>query len=128
MSLLRTHEFIERWRQVLLMAWLIGCVGIVVGSLMPMLAPPDMSIAVLPLDKLIHFGAYGLTAFLPQIAIGRLALATLAALSMAVLGGTVEVAQSFVPGREGSLGDALINTLGVLGGVALGLGLRLRLR
>lgn len=118
--------FIANWRQILLVGWSIGCLAIVVGSLMPTLAPPAIRVGILSLDKLIHFSAYGLIAFLPQVAIARSTPATWAALSMAVLGGVVEVAQDYVPGREGSLDDVLANALGVFGGIALGLKLRAR--
>ncbi len=120
------RALIAKWRQVLLVGWSIGCLAIVVGSLMPTLAPPAIRVGILSLDELIQFGSYGLIAFLPQMAIERSTPATWAALSMAVLGAAVEVAQVYVPGREGSLGDVLANTLGVFGGIALGLKLRAR--
>lgn len=124
--LLGAHDFIERWRRALMAAWPIGCLAIVVGSLVPALALPEASIALLPLDKLIHFGAYGLIAFLPQVAIERPGAAILSALSMIVLGGMVELAQGFVPGREASLGDVLVNAAGTCSGIAVGLTLRPR--
>lgn len=125
-SLRHTHEFIERQRQTLLVIWLVGCAAIIAGSLIPALAPPEATIALLPLDKLLHFGAYGVIALLPQVAIARPAAASLTALSMMLLGGAIELAQVHMAGRMASLDDALVNAVGVFGGMALGLALRPR--
>ena len=115
------QAFIRRRRRTLLGLWLISMVAVVVGSLVPELAPPEGRIAFLPIDKLIHVGAYAGLAFLPQVALARFRPATVAALSMILLGGAIEIAQSFTPGREGSFDDAIANALGVLAGIALGL-------
>ena len=45
---------------------------------------------------------------------------------LAIVGLLVEVGQSHVPGRVGSAGDALANTLGVLGGWVIAASLRMR--
>jgi len=68
-------------------------------------------------DKLSHFLTYGVFAILAygSVKTGR-AYMILCALIIAY-GGLMEIAQSFVPGREMSVYDFIANTLGVFIGI-----------
>jgi len=72
------------------------------------------------IDKLGHFGAYALLAFLPAI-LGRsahwLIVITVGLVAAGIL---LEVAQLLVPGRVPSFIDGLANTTGVLAGFLAG--------
>lgn len=97
------------WPALMLVVW---------GELTP--HPPD----ILPgaSDKLLHFTAYFGLAALASVALNRPLAVLVAVLSLAALGGGLEVLQGFT-GRDAEWLDEVANSLGaVLGGlVALGL-------
>lgn len=87
------------------------------GSLAPSLAPPGEY----GFDKFLHAGAYGLLAGLLTLST-RTRNAGVAAIALAIgYGGLVEIAQSFVPERNGSWEDFAANSIGAVlaGGVIL---------
>lgn len=65
---------------------------------------------------LVHFIAYSGMAVLALLSFGSRTARLVALLSAVGLGAMLEWGQSFVPGREMSLVDQMINTLGVLSG------------
>ena len=71
---------------------------------------------VVGIDKVLHFGAYGVLGFL--LARGRLSFA-LTALIGILYGASDEVHQMFVPGRSPSVFDWIADAAGVLAGVYL---------
>jgi VanZ family protein len=110
-----------RWLSRLLdrrIAWPLCGVAVIVliyGSLAPALAPPG----AFQLDKLIHLVAYGGLAAVACLPCDRAKLGLTIAVMLIALGGMIEVAQSFVPGRFPSMGDFVANMIGVMLGVAL---------
>ncbi|SFR38306.1 VanZ like family protein [Halogeometricum rufum] len=110
-------QFSRSVRTLVLVGW---CVAVVVASVIP---APTGGVAspgafVVGLDKLVHFGAYGVTAFLAAFALGArdargLAVAVLAAVA---LGGGVELVQTTLPTRTFGLGDLVANAVGALSG------------
>jgi VanZ family protein len=96
--------------------WMLSLIALVPLSLLPQTAPPSTRIIgdVLTVDKLLHFIAYGGLALLPLILATdtrqiylRVAIVTAHALLM-------EVVQTAIPGRLGSLGDIIADLAGVL--------------
>lgn len=117
------RALIWTWRRPLLALWGLAVVSVVVGSVLPSLAPPD----IYDLDKLIHCGAYALLAGLPMATLANRRLGWVLAITMACLGAGVEVVQAVaVEGREGSVLDALANVAGVTLGGLVGAWLRPR--
>lgn len=97
----------------------IYCLLIILLSSRPSLLPPSDGF---PLDKLVHFGAYGLMgalAWQARLSNAPTARWLAAALFASLFGVSDELHQAFVPGREASLGDLLADGLGVLCGVWL---------
>jgi len=91
------------WPAVLLVAW---------GELTP--HPPNLEVEVW--DKALHFMAYFGLAGLATVALEARRLALWAVLSLAILGGVLEILQGFT-GRDPSLYDEMANILGAcLGG------------
>ncbi len=78
-------------------------------------------------DKLLHAGAYFGLAFLAVFAFARRETAKWIALSMILLGGGVEFAQRFSPGRDPDILDEIANSCGVVAGLAVGMALRRRI-
>ena len=68
-------------------------------------------------DKAYHFATYAWLGGLAVLSLRGKKKGLLAAAGMVVLGALLEWGQSFVPGRDASLGDATANALGVLLGV-----------
>jgi hypothetical protein len=98
--------------------FLTSVLTVVVGSLLPALAPPA------GMDKPIHLGAYALLALLAGVAFPRVAPAAGLA-GLIVLGSAVELSQgALVAGRLASAEDALMNAVGA----SLGCGFALALR
>ena len=71
-------------------------------------------------DELVHYGAYAGLAFLSLSAFER-RRGIVVALSMILLGAAMEFLQHFSPGRSPDITDAIVNTLGVLSGISVGL-------
>lgn len=102
------------WRRLALCA-LLGLMGAAFwAALQPQLAPSGLY----GFDKLVHAGAFGLLTLLGVLASASRRTAFLAVLAVLALGGAIEVAQSFVPGREASLSDLAGDAAGIAVGLA----------
>lgn len=100
------------WRRLALGA-LLGLMGAAFwAALQPQLAPSGLY----GFDKLVHAGAFGLLTLLGILASATRRTAFLAMLAVFALGGAIEVAQSFVPGREASLSDLAGDVVGIAAG------------
>ena len=108
------------WQRLALTFWIAGVAGTATFSLLPKFAPPGEY----GLDKMIHTTTYATLALLAHVAFQRRKNAVAAALFAIPLGCAIEVAQAFVPGRYGDIGDALANSAGALLGIALGVSCR----
>ncbi len=103
--------------------WALSALGlagaVAYSSLQPSLAPPD----AYSIDKVLHLGGYGAMMLLWGLARSRnaphIGWRIIGAGIFVGLGGVVELMQAQIPGRSGSAGDFLANSLGV----ALALGL-----
>lgn len=102
-------------RMVARLAFCALVIVICVGSLLPQ----GHTVPVGHFDKVIHFGAYALTAFCGTLGSGSWRGRLAVILAMAALGGVIEVLQAFVPGRSESVGDFLADVLGTITGVVL---------
>jgi len=113
-----------RW---IMIAWLAVVAAVVVASLLPAAAPPG----AWGFDKIVHFAVFLILATVPAAVLPRiprwLALLWAGGFLLAV-GLGIEIAQTFVPGRVGSIGDLLADAIGVLAGVAAGRQVARRLR
>ena len=111
----------RRWMRIL---WLAAVTAVIVGSLLPgssMLVRTAGQLRVS--DKVLHFAAYAVLAFLPALHERWLAVA--GALAGAVsLGVALEFAQRLSPGRHFEIADMVANACGVLCGLMLALPLR----
>lgn len=104
-----------------LAAWLAALIGVVTGELSPASSVLMRFVASTGVsDKLLHFGAYTLLAFIPVLAF-RLRTGLLCAVSMVALGVALEYAQRLVPGRSYEVADMIANTLGVVAGLSVAL-------
>jgi VanZ family protein len=112
-------------RRTFKIVWGFAIACVVIGSLLPSTSGPIQALDRLPVsDKVIHFTAYLVLSILAMVSFERRPKAVLAALLMIVLGGALEGGQTFSPGRQVELGDAVANTLGVLSGILAGLPLQ----
>ncbi|QIB73162.1 VanZ family protein [Halogeometricum borinquense] len=109
-------------RRVRIVSFVCWCALVVIVSAVPVQsgAPVSAGLFGLGLDKVVHFGAYAVTAFLAGVALRArdvrgLALAVVVAV---VLGGGVELMQAALPTRTFSLGDAAANIIGAVCGAA----------
>ena len=117
-------KFAHRHRRWLRFLWALAILVVVVGSLLPASSLPMRALDELGLsDKLEHFAAYLVLAFLPALHERWPALA--AALGGALaLGIGLEYAQLLSPGRSFDLADMLADAVGVLCGFVIALPLR----
>jgi hypothetical protein len=105
-------------------AWLAAMAAVIVGELLPATSEPIVLIGELGVsDKVIHFAAYALLAFIPVLAF-RLRTGLLCAVAMIALGVALEFAQRLSPGRMFEVADMVANALGVLAGAAAALAAR----
>jgi len=112
---------VDSGRRVINALFLISAVAVIIGSLLPGASPVIRAISMLPVsDKMLHFGAYLLLSTLAALGQRGWRTAILFALSLAVLGGALELAQHLVPGRTPELADEAANVFGVLCGLVIG--------
>ena len=97
------------WPAVALVVW---------GELTPS-PPPELKDFW---DKAEHFTAYGGLAGMASLALGLQRRLAWAILGILVLGGTLEILQTYT-GRDGDILDMAANTLGVIAGLGAAAGL-----
>lgn len=96
------------------MAWplfffIAGLAAVSVGCLMPARWCPP-----LPNDKLMHFAAFGTLALLSGLLTHSLSHLLLLQLGLLMVGGLIEMLQTWVPGRDFCWRDLLANTAGIV--------------
>jgi VanZ family protein len=108
-------------RRSALLIWLASIALVITGSLLPASAAPMRLIDQFNVnDKVLHFCAYLVLAFIPALTSTSPARGLAAAVSMVLLGVTLEYLQRLVPGRSFETGDMMANSAGVACGVVLG--------
>jgi len=102
----------KRWLHLLLILYVIGIilVSLAPGEIVPVSSAHHM-------DKVGHFIAYTGLGFLIGLTFKSRNGRYLAVLGAICLGFLLEWGQSFVPGRDMSLADGLVNTCGVFAGM-----------
>jgi len=100
-------------KRTFLIFWLIFTVLITSISLSTSLAPP----VKFNIDKFGHFGANFIIAFVPALFYKKISALYFIIVGTISLGVLVEVMQTNIIGREGSIGDVVANSLGVLSAV-----------
>ena len=105
----------EAIRKAALVLFVLGVLAVASVSLLPQQALPPVGLW----DKLQHLVAYGALALTGGAAFpGNRRLLVLGG-GLILFGGALELAQAGIPGRFGSIGDALANALGVALGLAV---------
>lgn len=113
-----------RIHNLLRLAWSVAVLVVIVGSLIPGDSLPIRELALLDIsDKVQHFAAYAVLAFLPALHERRKAVTILAVAAVA-LGVLLEFGQLFSVSRDFEIGDMVADAAGVCVGLALGCGLR----
>ncbi len=123
-----TADIRKRSHTVLRLAWVLGLLVVIVGSLLPGDSLPIRELALLDIsDKIEHFAAYAALAFLPAIHERRRAVIFMA-LALVGLGVLLEFGQLLSVDRDFEIGDMVADAAGVCVGISLGLLLRSRFR
>jgi VanZ family protein len=111
-------------KTLLRVIWSVAILTIILGSLLPARSLPMRMLDQLDLnDKLEHFVAYAVLAFLPAIH-ERLQGVLVTAVCIAALGIGLEFGQLYSPGRSFEIADIIAEGLGICFGLAVGLPLR----
>lgn len=105
-----------------LIIWAAGAAMIFFGSVSEHVRVPEEY----HLDKFIHGGAYAGLAFLSYFFIGSQKLQNTALLLLVAMGGAVEIIQTYVPTRDGTVGDFAADTVGVIVGAWIAKKLKVR--
>jgi VanZ family protein len=93
-----------------------GIVVVIVGSLNPQLTSMPFQLS----DKLVHVVAYALLGVAGAVGYPRRSMTALLIVGLTVFGIAIEIAQIYVPGRDGTLLDVAANALGSVLGVVGG--------
>ena len=102
-------------RKLATFAFFIGLVAVIALSLLPQDTLPETGMW----DKLNHALAYGALAVLGGFGFKGWRSLPMVGIGLVVLGAGLELAQSVIPYRDGSITDALANFIGVaIGSVA----------
>lgn len=121
-SVLRTEQLrrVLPLSRILRLAWLIGIVAVVVGSLAP---AQSAAVRLINLgginDKVEHFTTYAVLAALPNLQSFRCRRIGAVMVFLFLLGAALELGQLFSPGRTCDWHDLLANSCGILAGLAL---------
>lgn len=111
-------------RRLLRIAWFLALLAVIAGELLPGASLPVRLLTQLHIgDKIQHFGAYAVLAFLPTLH-ERRGLLAIVALGLVALGISLEFGQMLSGSRFLEIGDMAANAVGVCFGVAFGLPLR----
>lgn len=114
-----TLPSIDRARQLLRLAWIVCLTLVVVGSLLPDNTLPIRALGRLNIsDKVQHFAAYAVLAFLPAVH-ERPRVVKAIAFALVGLGVLLEFGQTLAT-RDFEIGDMVADTLGVFLGIAAG--------
>ena len=114
----------EGRKRLLRILWGLAILAVIVGSLLPGDSTPIQMLGHLDVsDKIQHFGAYAVLAFLPAIH-ERRKFVLRAALFAVALGIGLEFGQLESPGRDFEVGDMVADALGVCLGLMVGIPLR----
>jgi len=102
-------------RKLAKITFFVGLMAVISLSLLPQESLPETSMW----DKLNHALAYGVLAVLGGLGFKGWWSLLMVAIGLVVLGAGLELAQSFIPDRTGSVYDALANFVGIaIGSVA----------
>lgn len=113
-----------RTKRLLRALWLAGIFIVVVASLLPADSLPMRALDRLHInDKLEHFAAYAVLAFLPAVH-ERKWFIVAAAVGAVALGIALEFGQLFSGWRDFEVGDMIADAVGVCFGLASGIPLR----
>lgn len=93
---------------------------ITAGSLLPQLSTPTKY----NLDKLVHGASYALLIFFAFLCTTKRTIHITLFILIIIMGGAIEVIQSFIPARSGTIGDFAADIVGVTIGALLALKLR----
>ena len=103
--------------RILRLAWLIGIIAVIVGSLAPAQSGVVRLIDLSGInDKVEHFTAYAFLAALPNLQSFRCRRIGAAMVFLFFLGAALELGQLFSPGRTCDWHDLLANSCGILAG------------
>jgi VanZ family protein len=106
----------KKARQIMLGLWILSVVIVIAGSLASADALERFGGLAGGHDKIGHFLAYTVLTLLPGLIFRNPSDRIITALAMTILGGTLELAQRFVPGRSSEPADMITNICGVLAG------------
>ena len=111
-------------KKILRILWFLAILTVVIGSLLPGSSLPMRALDALHInDKLEHFGAYAVLAFLPAIH-ERKNFIVAAALGAVALGVALEFGQLISGWRDFEIGDMVADAVGVCVGMAAGIPMR----
>ena len=114
----------SRARHLIRALWLLAIVVVGVASLLPGDSLPMQALDRLEIsDKIEHFAAYAVLAFLPALH-ERRRFVVLSVLAAAFLGVALEYGQLYTGWRDFEIGDMAADVAGVLFGLAVGMPLR----
>jgi VanZ family protein len=112
--------------RTVLMVWIVLLLVVATGELLPGSSAPMRLLSELALgDKIIHFCAYAVLAFLPAVGL-RFSIAAVCVVITESVGVALEFAQTAVSGRSCDIYDIAANTGGVIAGIGLAMILRAR--
>jgi VanZ family protein len=115
-SSMRNSNAENKTRQIMLGLWILALAIVITGSLASADALQRFGDVTGGHDKIGHFLAYTVLVLLPGLIFRNPSDRIIVALAMIVLGGTLELAQRFVPGRSSEIGDMIANVSGVFAG------------
>jgi VanZ family protein len=131
---LNTADILKRMLQstqakkLLRVLWFAAVLVVIVGSLLPSTSLPMRALGSLHVsDKIEHFGAYAVLAFLPALH-ERKGFVIAAALGAVALGVALEFGQLFSGWRNFEIADMVADAIGVCFGLAAGVLARFKLQ
>jgi len=111
-------------KRLLQIVWLFAILIVIVASLLPADSLPMRALDRLDVsDKIEHFAAYAVLAFLPAIH-ERRGFIMAAAIGAIALGVGLEYGQLYSGWREFEIGDMVADAIGVCFGLAVGIPMR----
>jgi len=103
--------------KAIFLLWGAMILFVIAGSILPVKASSNVS----HMDKIIHFTAYASMALIPAFFAYNNSFIVKSAIALLIIGGLIEIAQYYVPGRGAEYLDMLANSCGVITGCMVGM-------
>jgi VanZ family protein len=110
----------KKLRNISIVIWVMCIILVTFGSLLPQIYVPDRY----NIDKIVHCFAYASLAFIAYFFTTKRYVHIIFYITIIAIGGGIEIIQTFLPPRSGTIGDFAADVTGVFIGTIIAVKLK----